>query len=109
MMYTRHFAPEPREEEFRLPDNYAGNAFSSEAASAEDEKAPVADTAAEPKETGSEGAAPPERETPLFRMDSMLSPDLLLVLLAFLLMGEHGNSELSSLLLYLLLIDGSKE
>ena len=109
-MYTRHFTPEPPDEEFRLPDNYAGNAFSSEAAAPEEEPPPKADTAAtRPKEHPEDEQEHPKRDVPLFHMGSAPSPDLLLVLLAFLLMGEHGNSELSSLLLYLLLIDGSKE
>lgn len=107
-MYTRRFdAPpaaketEPESEAFRLPEHYSGNTFRQET-----EKAPQAEDAVE-------STREPERPVLLtertdtgspFSLLGTLSPDLLLILLAFLLMGEEGNDDISAILLFLLLV-----
>ena len=107
-MYTRKFDEMPTEGDFRLPDNYAGNAFSHP-----EESAPDIPTAPpeEPKEDIPHAwkKHPEATDDSPFSLGRALTPDILLLLLAFLLMEEGGSSDLSSILLYLLLLDGSEK
>ncbi len=110
-MYTRKFDDIAAEGDFRLPDNYAGNAFShTEESTPDTPTIPITPLEAPKEEAPRAQEKSPEAmgESPFF-LSRAPTPDILLLLLAFLLMEEGGSADLSSILLYLLLLDGSEK
>ena len=110
-MYTRRFeSAEETTEPVRLPENYHGVAFSIEEAEDAPPEPPEAASVKEESEVEEACCAPsppPSRHFPfnLPFSSALLSPDLLLLLLAALLMGEGEGMEASAILLFLLLTD----
>ncbi|MBE6655345.1 MAG: hypothetical protein E7609_00545 [Ruminococcaceae bacterium] len=108
MYIGKHAAPAENEDEharkpIHIPENYAGNAFSSvqEADSnAVFQEEPKANARHLPMciEEPSH-----ERTGPFFKLDRLFSSDTLLILLAILLAGSEDGGELAVILLLLLL------
>lgn len=109
-MYIGHHRERPGDGEerdgIRIPENYAGNAFTAPPASEEENEAPTEmheEATAEaialpmplPRARGKSGFFP--------RLDKLFSSDALLIILAILLSGDGEGEELSILLLLLLL------
>lgn len=90
------------EREIRLPENYAGNAFSEDR---KREEPPVPEPADVPAENTACLCEPALREKAdlLPQLEKLFSSDALLILLAILLAGSEEGGELAILLLSLLL------
>ena len=103
-MYTRHFG----RKNLKIPEDYCGNAFESEENDIQirEEEPPEPQSKRECKQEKEEGCE--DKMQSLFEkigIDRIASPDLLVVLLAFLLMSEKTtDSELPLILLLLLIL-----
>lgn len=82
-LFSSDFSPLPEEEK-------------SETAEEEPVEVPVQEASA--------GEASAQKATPLSLLPGQISPDMLILLLVFLLGGEEGAAELPTLLLFLLLL-----
>ena len=102
-MYTRHFG----RKNLKIPENYCGNAFEKEDDCLEEtETDPPTPCKEFKEESESEDKCEDKMET-LFEkigLDRVATPDLLIVLLAFLLMNERSADKELPLILLLLLI-----
>lgn len=103
-MYTRHFG----RKNLKIPEDYCGNVFEKDENDCIDEKS--VDTPDEPpifKKSEKEDPCDDKMQS-LFEkigLDRIATPDLLIVLLAFLLMSERStDSELPLILLLLLIL-----
>lgn len=106
-MYTRHFGKKG----LKIPENYCGNAFSekeNEEAPAHCEPSPDERPECVSDNQKKDSCERNEGIQSLFEkigLDNIAPPDLLLVLLAFLLMNERtSDSELPLILLLLLIL-----
>ena len=105
-MYTRHFG----RKNLKIPEDYCGNAFEKDENDCTDEKDVNAPREEKPNISYSqekdEGCD--DKMQSLFEkigLDRVATPDLLIVLLAFLLMSERStDSELPLILLLLLIL-----
>ena len=102
-MYARRYDAHQEEQiARRLPENYAGNAFGTEAdeAKPKENEAPCAPVCA------CDGQEKCCDKKPLFPFlgSKMISADALLLLLAFLLMGEGESEDIPGILIFLMLL-----
>ena len=106
-MYARRYSPLQEEKGvIRIPENYAGNAF----AEKEIEQEPPCDRATEPEErcaVCTEEKCKCKKDAnallPFFN-GKFLSSDMLLLLLAFLLMGNGECDDLPGILIFIMLL-----
>ena len=102
-MYTRHFG----RKNLKIPENYCGNAFEKEDECLEEKEAEPPMPCEEFKEKKESEEKCEDKMESLFEkigLDRVATPDLLIVLLAFLLMSERSSDKELPLILLLLLI-----
>ncbi len=101
-MYTRHFG----RKNLKIPENYCGNAFEKEDDCLEEKtiEAPPCEEFKHDKESKEKCEDKMESLFEKIGLDRVATPDLLIVLLAFLLMSERSSDSELPLILLLLLI-----
>lgn len=101
-MYARkygHLSDNDAAREIQIPDKYDGNAFEAFREATEEISEEASPKKSQPKEEKAQNEEPPFKG-----LSKAFSSDTLLLLLAFLLMGSDEGDELSSILIFLMLL-----